>query len=269
MNEIPVNSIEDLIRQLNQLPNPYIYRGEADASRPLQSSLERVIGDAWSQEAAEKFESFSVDLFKSKFHLYDRENVSPTSKLAWLSIMQHYGVPTRLLDFTESPYIALYFALEAYQPQSRKSLAVYALDYTTVMQRSIDFIKSREPSFAEDRKSVHDRQDDVFEKVLEPGGYEVVWVTEPKQVNTRLDRQAGCFLLSGTKARKLAEVLASATYQDCDFKKFVIHPDLYPGVFALLRKMNITSKSIYGNLDGLARSIKMQMQIYAAPQPLA
>jgi len=89
-------------------------------------------------------------------------------------------------------------------------------------------------------------------------------LTEPKQVNTRLDREAGCFLLSGNRGKKLAEVLASDIYHGCAFQKLVIHADLHKGVFALLRKMNITSKSIYGDVDGLARSIRMQMQIYSA-----
>ena len=253
----------DLLRHLNDLPNSFFYRGQADASWSLQSSLERIIGASWSIEKAQKFEDYSINQFRSKFHLYDRENIQPESKLAWLSIMQHYGVPTRLIDFTESPYVALYFALEAHNLQSGKNIALYALNYSEIMDKSIEFIKCKDKDFKETRLTVFEQQDKIFEDVVDRFSYDIAWIAEPKQLNARLDRQAGSFLLSGNRGLKVENVLSSELYARTQCIKYVISPELFSGIFTLLRKMNITSKSLYGNLDGLARSIKMQLQIYS------
>lgn len=263
MNLVEIESVADLIEQINKLPNNYLFRGQADASWHLQSSLERVVGSNWSADKARQFEDFSMKSFCSKFHLYDRENLQPSSKLAWLSVMQHYGVPTRLLDFTESPYVALYFALEASAPALRRDIALYAVNYSAVMDRSIEHIRSKDSGFAETRATLFDRQDELFDQVVDRFAYDIAWIGEPKLLNARLDRQAGSFLLSGNRDRRIEEILTSSLYSSVDMRKFVIRGHLVPGIFALLRKMNITSKSLYGDLDGLARSIRMQMQIYA------
>ena len=263
MKEVEVQSIEELIERLNDLPNNFIYRGHSNAEWSLQSSLERIIGSKWSAEEATKFEEYSIAQFQSKFHLYDRENVKPDSKLAWLSIMQHYGVPTRLLDFTESPYVALYFALEAYSPQTCADFAVFALDYTAIMEKSIEHIRLKDVKFNETRSSVYEKQDQIFDDVVDRFAYDIAWIAEPKQLNARLDRQAGSFLVSGNRSLRIQDVLDSEKYADVSIFKFRVSHDLYTGIFALLRKMNLTSKSLYGDLDGLARSIRMQMQIYS------
>ena len=263
MKQIQIESVAELIQRVNDLSNNFFYRGQADASWRLMSSLERVIGDDWSTEKAQKFEDFSLKQFCSKFHLYDRENIQPESKLAWLSIMQHYGVPTRLLDFTESPYVALYFALESYNPQSQRDLALYAIDYSAILEQSIQHIRSKDGEFKETRATVFDKQDETFEKVVDRFSYDIAWVAEPKLLNARLDKQAGSFLLSGNRGMRIEEVLGLPLYAAADILKFVIPAELYRGIFPLLRKMNITSKSLYGDLDGLARSIRMQMQIYS------
>ena len=263
MKEIEIRSVAELIEQINKLPNHFLYRGHANMDWPLQSSLERIIGSKWSSGEAKNFEEYSLVQFQSKFHLYDRENVQPNSKLAWLSIMQHYGVPTRMLDFTESPYVALYFALEAYSPQTRADFAIFALDYSAVMNCSIDYISSKDCAFIETRASVYEKQDEVFETIVDRFSYDIAWIAEPRQLNARLDRQAGSFLLSGNRGIQIQDVLNSKPYANVAMYKFCIAHELYTGIFALLRKMNITSKSLYGDLDGLARSIRMQMQIYS------
>jgi hypothetical protein len=263
MTEVEIESVAELIERLNTLPNHFLYRGHANAEWALQSSLERIIGSKWSAIEAKRFEEYSLAQFKSKFHLYDHENVQPDSKLAWLSIMQHYGVPTRLLDFTESPYVALYFALEAYNPQTCMDFAIFAIDYTAVMEKSIDHISCKDAAFTETRASVYEKQDEIFENVVDRFAYDIAWIAEPKQLNARLDRQAGSFLLSGNRGMRIQEVLDSKPYADVEMYKFRVPNELYTGIFSLLRKMNITSKSLYGDLDGLARAIRMQMQIYS------
>src|SRR3569833_1880983 len=132
MNEVRLESPDDVIRKLNELPNSYIFRGQASADWRIESSLERTLGKLWSPANAAKFEEYSLDRFRPKFHLYDGENIEPVSRLAWLALMQHYGAPTRLVDFTESPFVALYFAMETLDPRILRDkpdsrMAVFAL----------------------------------------------------------------------------------------------------------------------------------------------
>ncbi len=265
MKTIKIDDPKHLIQEINQLPQHFIFRGQADKDWRLESSLERTLADNWTQENVEKHEKRSISNFKSKFHLYDSENTIPDSGFAWLSIMQHYGVPTRLLDFTESPYVALYFAIESYTGQKpRKPFALFALDYREIMKRSVDHIRSKDKEFDETQTSVFEKSDQIFDSVVNRFSYDVLWVAEPKVMNARLDRQSGTFLISGNRAVRIEAVLNSNLYSDIVAYKFEIDGSLYENIYALLRKMNINSKSIYGNLEGLARSIKMEMQVYSA-----
>lgn len=261
MKLINISSVAELIERINNLPNHYIYRGQANSSWGLESSLERVVGEKLDSNSAQRFEDFSLERFQSKFHLYDTENCQPNSKLAWLAAMQHYGTPTRLVDFSESPYVALYFALEAFNQTANFSL--FMIDYRALLEKSIEHINSVDRDFKETRQSIQGKQDEIFERIIDRFSYDIAWITEPKILNARIDRQSGAFLLSGNRGKRIAEVLSSTLYKDVDMRKLEIPYELAPGVYALLRKMNVTSKSLYGDLDGLAKSIRMEMQVYA------
>jgi hypothetical protein len=262
ITEIAVSSMEELAYELNSLPNNFIFRGHADATWGLTSSLERFLGTTWTPERARKFESRSLDLFKSKYHIYCGNEHVPRSKLAWLSAMQHYGVPTRLVDFSESPYIALYFALEEYDPREGKDLAIYALDYSAIMAESTRLISRMDSAFTPERAEVQDRRDQIFDSTVDRYSYEIAWITEPEQLNARIDRQCGTFLISGTLEHPIEKVLRLNLYHDCRKLKYIVPAALYENIYVALRKMNINSKVIYGDLAGLARSIKMHLQIY-------
>ncbi len=261
IRDVKITEIEELLFQLNSLPNNYVYRGQANADWDLESSLERVISEKWDKEVAKRAEDFSLIQFQSKFHLYDNENVPPNTKLAWLAIMQHYGVPTRLVDFTESPYVALYFALESYNPKFEQDFSIFAFDYSAIMDCSLQEISRNDSQFKETRLSLHSKRDIIFEKIVDAFSYDILWITEPEVMNMRLDRQSGSFLLSGNGGAKIQKIINLPIYSNVNMLKFSIDYSLYESVYALLRKMNVTSKSLYGNLDGLAKHIRMELVV--------
>jgi hypothetical protein len=261
MKDRSILTMEQLIKSLNGLPNYYIYRGHSEEDWHLQSTLERILGSKFKTES-EKYETFALNLFKSKFHLYDTLNDKPKTKLEWLSIMQHYGVPTRMIDFTVSPYVALYFALENASKIADKSFVIYAIDYREIQKRSLAYIKEKDRNIDIEYTDLPYKQDELFDSIVDRYSYEILWVVEPTISNLRLDRQSGCFLITGCKNITVEDLLSNDIYMDIDAFRFIIPGNLWDNIYTLLEKMNITSKTIYGDLEGLSKSIKLFMKAY-------
>lgn len=90
--------------------NPrWVFRGLKSVSYKLEPTIER--------EAQSKsiewggLEHFASNEFKSRARIHLSALWVPDDELSWLALMQHYAVPTRLLDFTYSPFVAFYFAV--------------------------------------------------------------------------------------------------------------------------------------------------------------
>jgi hypothetical protein len=132
------------------------------------------------------------------------------------------------------------------------------------MKKSLEIIRSNNSEFKLTEISLEADWDQVFEENVDPFSHDLLWITEPQKMNARLDRQGGSFLLSGNWAKRIETVLGLEIYKGVDVIKFVIDHRLFTQVFALLRKMNITSKSLFGDLQGLAKGLRMEMQVYAA-----
>ena len=135
-------AIQVEIRQLSHLSKViralgtggWIFRGHASSDWPLTSSLEREFlttpktSKQKQQVAVPEFgksdECYAIELFK---RLSQGKIVPQTHAVEWLAALQHYGTHTRLVDFTRSIYVALYFAFE--NRQAATTRAIYAIRF--------------------------------------------------------------------------------------------------------------------------------------------
>jgi hypothetical protein len=104
----------------------WAFRGQSSAAWPVESALTRrllrygVHPSAWPLQ-----ERRILSLFKRKAHLFLQHIPDETDYFQWLGLMQHHGAPTRLIDFTWSPEVAAFFALESATPGTH--CAVWAI----------------------------------------------------------------------------------------------------------------------------------------------
>jgi hypothetical protein len=100
-----IKCIADLIQALNAIrpddQTPIWYRGHADSRWKLQSAYDRLKSPPKENELLNRFRQNANLLLEQV----------PAKSFEWLFLMQHYGVPTRLLDWSESPLVALYFVV--------------------------------------------------------------------------------------------------------------------------------------------------------------
>lgn len=129
-----LNEIKEWEKPVRQIGYPVWYRGHANADWQARSSLHRHILNCFERVPGASREG-SVDLLREiyamlyfKFKARGWRFLEPLERSPWGIVfsMQHYGLPTLLLDWTESFACALYFAQQARQPD--QSGAIYLLN---------------------------------------------------------------------------------------------------------------------------------------------
>lgn len=170
----------------------WAFRGHANAAWNLEPSIER-LGKAYSNSFRLDAEEYVRKAFKRRAHHYLQYLPSEREELEWMAMMRHHGAPTRLLDWTRSPYVAAFFATA--EAKKDEESAIWAIDVDAVKAEAIRLLS--QSGFIDDptTSDFSFSDPDVFERVLlHTTNPAIVAPVQPLRTNERATSQQGLFL---------------------------------------------------------------------------
>lgn len=130
--EAYLNRPPDLVRSVAQLvelvsqqrPGRWLYRGQSNACWNVQCAIDREIYRARRGSLLRaSYEQCLLNEFKRRAVPFLTH--TPRSEWEWLGLAQHHGLPTRLLDWSTNPLVALFFAVQANDGSRDASIVRY------------------------------------------------------------------------------------------------------------------------------------------------
>lgn len=250
-----------------------IFRGHQESEYHLLSTWQRhrnALHEPWNTDIDDMLTSYKVGLEKTGIESFDLND-----RIGALEYARHYGVPTPCLDFSYSPYVALFFAFNGVRVRrGRKPLysVVYALDVQQLaLARAMELYGS-----CDDQQ----RFNGYVDKFQRPGRDEfkggfpadtLQFLPFPSSSNKRMQRQMGCLLYDTVwyeamnlkdfedyleKKVEPQELRGEETLpREPILRKVLINQSAAGDAFARLELMNITGASLFQTAEGVAMDI--------------
>jgi hypothetical protein len=215
--------------------NPW-FRGQTDGSKPPIPSVFR----------KSHKEQDLVTFFVQRAGMY-KDGALPQSPAQWLSLMQHVGLPTRLLDWTESALAALYFAVNQ---DANIDSAVWVLDSIELNKLSgiINLPSSTMEPVADSYRiafSINPKSPSTFPIAV-----------APTHVHVRMAAQRGYFTIHGTDKRSF---VAQFEHHKLANDRRLIKMNIRSGDREHLKRdlglLGIKQATLFPDLDGLAAEL--------------
>ena len=251
MNEITISSWNELQTELfaeswneklGRFRSKYAFRGLSDSNFKLESRL------AWHGGDFRKLEKHLLRNFKKYAH---RSVVEKDSIWNWLSVAQHYGLPTRLLDWTYSPFVAMHFATADIDTFNVDGV-IWAVNYV----KTHNILPEKLSRKLEEEGANVFTVEMLFESIKSLTELEnlssdpFILFFEPPSIDDRIVNQFAFFSMSSDSR----VVLNSWLEDKMDFwRKIVIPAKLKWEIRDKLDQANITERVLFPGLDGLTK----------------
>lgn len=173
--------------------------------------------------------------------------------------MQHHGAPTRLLDWTRSPFVAAYFAFEDATLEGQ--CAVWAIDHVWLRRVAEPRLRGfLIPGFEADQLKPDDCTDEALNALIVNHNASVVVPVVPRRLGQRLVAQQPVFLVPGNFQKTISENLGDEVDSTNHFVKLEMPGSLRAQALSQLRQMNITRATLFPGLDGFGQSLRYSLQ---------
>lgn len=241
-----ITCINDLISEIQRIKDDkklnYLlwFRGHSDKGWDLIPSVQR------GNYAKEEVEQFMANDFYMRACVSMKERPSQ-NYCGWITMMQHFGLPTRLLDWSLSPLIALFFATNDYEKYPDKDGCIWILrpgllneleefgSYIYPMDKYtvVDMIK---PAFKTTRNNMA-----VKDKII---------ACYPVEYNMRIYTQQSAFTVHNSK-RKITDFKNENL-----LKQYIIPAKYKKEILSELNICGITLRNVYPDIEHIAQELK-------------
>jgi hypothetical protein len=250
--------VVEYVRRVEELSvasdrRPLWFRGVGDSSFNLVPSLYRDAG----RTAAEliEIERRLLTMFRQRSApYYPRPG---TNDWDYFFLMQHYGVPTRLLDWSENALVALYFAIldaekhRGASPHFVRSASIWVLDPQLWNEHAL-----RESM---GKREVLSTDDDVMKSYVptsvEPLTRQTPLAMYGTHTNIRIVAQRGTFVVFGASGDSMETHFDAQAFPPVSLRRIDLSPAMLNGARAAVDALGFTESMIYPDLEGLAREL--------------
>jgi FRG domain-containing protein len=231
----------------------YVFRGAPRVTHGLETSLQTGGFESHERHLLTSFRKYAL-----------RSAVHGDSVWNWLSLGKHHGLPTRLLDWTYSPYVAMHFATENFG-HFDEDAAIWCVDFretNEMLPKPLRAILETNDANIFTTEMLHEvaRTLPEFDALSKK---EFVLFFEPPSLDERIVNQFALFSLPSSATASLEDLLQK---REATYRRIIIPASLKWEVRDKLDQANITERVLFPGLDGLSLWLK---RYFTTPASLA